>query len=84
MTDTETFAEGSEMSDFGKLNALRKELMALRRRTDDRGEAERALTLVANIDNLKRSPGDAALLKQMAKNIADLEVYRAKQRGELQ
>ena len=66
-----------DLSDYGKLVAMRNELNDARKATDDPRLKERLNTLIQNIDNLKRTPDDKALLEQFAKNTADLERYKA-------
>ncbi len=65
-----------EMSDYGKLNATRRELVATRDLTNDEGLYNRCNILIGNIDLLKKDSTDKALLKQFAKNMRDLERYR--------
>jgi hypothetical protein len=64
------------LSDYGKLNEMRKQLVEERDRGGDHGLISRINILIANIDNLKREPTDHALLVQMAKNTRDLERYK--------
>jgi hypothetical protein len=66
-----------DLSDYGKLNEMRKELVDRRVRSMDEYEVSRLNILIANIDGLKVNPDDKALLEQFAKNTADLERYKA-------
>ena len=77
MADTGKFPEGSDLSDFGKLNAMRKQLADARRNASEPGLRNRYTLLIENIDFLKANPGDERCLTQFAKNTADLERYKA-------
>jgi hypothetical protein len=66
-----------EMSDYGKLNEMRKQLVEESRRTPDDALRSRLNILIANIDFLKANPGDPQCLKKFAENTADLERYKA-------
>ena len=65
------------LSDFGKLNRMRADLVEFRDSTGDEGLRNRCNILISNIDGLKKDPNDEALMKQFAQNTADLERYRA-------
>jgi hypothetical protein len=66
-----------DLSDYGKLNAMRKQLVEARDASDDPYLNSRLNILIQNIDGLKVTPGDPELMKQFAKNTADLERYKA-------
>jgi hypothetical protein len=72
--DTAAFAEGSELSAHGAMNAARAELVKFRKHADE-GVRHRCNTLIANIDGLKRDPDDKALMIQFEKNTRDLGRY---------
>lgn len=66
-----------ELSAYGKLNATRAELVALRKSSADPYLKNRCNILITNIDGLKKAPDDHALMAQMAKNTRELARYRA-------
>jgi hypothetical protein len=71
-----------DLSDYGKLNEMRKQLVEARDACSDKYEISRLNILIQNIDGLKANPGDPELMKQFAKNTADLERYKAGGRGQ--
>jgi hypothetical protein len=66
-----------DLSDYGKLNAMRKQLVEARDASFDGYLKSRLGMLIANIDGLKVNPGDPELMKAFAANTADLERYKA-------
>jgi hypothetical protein len=72
------------LSEYGRLNATCDELVKLRDATDDEGVRQRCISLIANIEGLKKTPDDPELLRQFAANTQDLADYQAKRRGTVQ
>jgi hypothetical protein len=66
-----------ELSDYGELVAVQRDLIAKRNAAADPIERSRLTDLIANIEGLKKNPDDHALKLQMAKNMRSFNEYLA-------
>jgi hypothetical protein len=70
----------SDLPTYAQLNGVHSGLIRKRNAATDEGERHRLTDLIANVDGLKKNPGDAALMKQFGKNAASLEKYLAERK----
>ena len=66
-----------DLSDYGKLNEMRKQLVERFKTVTDPYELSRLNILIQNIDGLKANPNDPDLMIEFAAATADLERYKA-------
>jgi hypothetical protein len=75
-SSAETVPSG-ELPTYGQLNGIHSALIKKRNAATDPLERSRLTDLIANVDGLKKNPGDVGLMKQFSKNTAGLEKYLA-------
>jgi hypothetical protein len=66
-----------DLPTYATLNGVHSGLISKRNAATDEAVRHRLNTLIANVDGLKKNPGDVELMKQFGKNVASLEKYLA-------